>query len=97
MRRLLLTQGTMRLVGQSWKRCGLVRAFTRWLAELSRPLTSRSAPAGPSHRQHAKQPQESQERQLVEKKVWNHGKTPSLGGETGGFYLILGPMELSVA
>ena len=42
-------------------------------------------------------PQESQDCQLVEKKVRNHGKPPSLGGETGGFYLILGPMELSAA
>jgi hypothetical protein len=29
--------------------------------------------------------------------MWNHGKTPSLGGETGGFYLILGAIELSAA
>jgi hypothetical protein len=29
--------------------------------------------------------------------VWNHGKVPSLGGETRGFYLILGPRELSAA
>jgi hypothetical protein len=43
------------------------------------------------------QPQKSQDRQLVEKQVWNHGKTPSLGGETGGLYLILRPMELSAA
>jgi hypothetical protein len=27
--------------------------------------------------------------------VWNHSKTPSLGDETGRFYLILGPRELS--
>ena len=35
--------------------------------------------------------------QLVEKKVWNHGKTPSLSDETGGLYLIRGPVELSAA
>src|SRR6266446_1975616 len=28
---------------------------------------------------------------------WNHGKVPSLGGETRGFYLIRGPRELSAA
>ena len=33
----------------------------------------------------------------AEKKVWNHGKVPSLGSETRGFYLILGPRELSAA
>jgi hypothetical protein len=47
--------------------------------------------------QHDQQPQESQDCQLVEKKVRNHGKPPSLGGETGGFDLILGPMEFSAA
>ena len=31
----------------------------------------------------------------VEKKVWNHGTTPSLSGETGGLYRILESMELS--
>ena len=55
------------------------------------------ASAGPGRVQHDKQPQESQDRQLIEKKVWNHGTTPLLGGETEGLYLILGPMELSAA
>ena len=35
--------------------------------------------------------------QLAEKWLRNHGKVPSLGGETRGFYLILGPRELSLA
>jgi hypothetical protein len=47
--------------------------------------------------QHTKQPQESQQHQLIVKKVWNHGKIPSLGGETERFYLILGLIELSAA
>jgi len=34
---------------------------------------------------------------LVEKLLWNHGKVPSLGRETGRFYPILGPIELSAA
>jgi hypothetical protein len=33
---------------------------------------------------------------LVEKLLWNHGKVPSLGNETGRFYPILGPIELSL-
>jgi hypothetical protein len=32
---------------------------------------------------------------LIEKKVWNHGTTSLLGGETEELYLIPGPMELS--
>src|SRR6516165_6916418 len=47
--------------------------------------------------QHEKYPEQSQQHELIEKKVWNHGKVPSLGGEIGGFYLILGPRELSAA
>jgi hypothetical protein len=39
----------------------------------------------------------TQDHQLVEKWLRNHGKVPSLGGETRGFYLILGPRELSSA
>ena len=47
--------------------------------------------------QHEKYPEQSQQHELIEKKVWNHGKVPSRGGETRGFYLILGPRELSAA
>jgi hypothetical protein len=39
----------------------------------------------------------TQDHQLAEKWLRNHGKVPSLGGETRGFYLILGPRELSLA
>ena len=37
----------------------------------------------------------TQDHQLVEKWLRNCGKVPSLGGETRGFYLMLGPRELS--
>jgi hypothetical protein len=94
---LVLTQGTGGLVGEACKRLGLLGALTPQPDGLGwRSLCCRAS-AGPGRVQHDKQPQESQDCQLVEKKVWNHGKTPSLGGETGGFYLILGPMELSAA
>jgi hypothetical protein len=33
----------------------------------------------------------------AEKLMWNHGKVPSLGSETGRFYPMLGPIELSAA
>jgi len=39
----------------------------------------------------------TQDHQLVEKWLRNRGKVPSLGGETRGFYLMLGPRELSAA
>ena len=38
----------------------------------------------------------TQDHQLVEKWLRNRGKVPSLGGETRGFYLMLGPRELSL-
>ncbi len=47
--------------------------------------------------QHEKQPQQSQQHELIEKKGWNHGQVPSLGNETGRVYLILGLIELSTA
>src|SRR6266446_3351803 len=47
--------------------------------------------------QHHKQPEESQDHQLVEKLLWNHSKVPSLSHETGRFYPMLGPIELSAA
>jgi hypothetical protein len=39
----------------------------------------------------------TQDDQLVEKWLRHRGKVPSLGGETRGFYLMLGPRELSAA
>jgi len=80
-------------VRETRKRFGLLGAWTSWLDELGWLWRCNSASAGPGRVQHDKQPQESQDRQLVEKQVWNHGPTPSLGGETGGLYLIRGPME----
>jgi hypothetical protein len=39
----------------------------------------------------------TQDHQLVEKWLRNHGKIPSLGSETRGFYLILGARALFAA
>jgi hypothetical protein len=85
----------MRLVGQSGKGFWLVGARAAWRAGLGWSLLVRNASTGPGIIQHDKQPQEAKEHQLVEKMVWNHGYPPSRGGETRGFYLILGPRGLS--
>jgi|SoiMethySBSTD1v2_1073268.scaffolds.fasta_scaffold127839_3 hypothetical protein len=87
----------MGLVGETHKRLGLLGALTSRPDGLGWRSLCRSTSAGPGSVQHDTQPQESQDRQLVEKKVWNHGTTPSLGGEMRGLYLILGPMELFAA
>src|SRR5215467_14547735 len=97
MHRFLLTQGTVGLVGEACKRLGGLGASTLRHDGLGWRALCRRASAGPGSVQHDTQPQEAQDRQLVEKKVWNHGTTPSLGGETGSLYMILGPMELSAA
>src|SRR5215471_7746599 len=90
MRRFLLTQGTVGLVGEACKRLGVLGALTPRHDGLGWRVLGRRASAGPGSVQHDKQPQESSDRQLVEKQVWHHGITPSLGGETGGLYLISG-------
>jgi Asp-tRNA(Asn)/Glu-tRNA(Gln) amidotransferase A subunit family amidase len=84
-------------MGEAGKRFGLSRALEVWQERRGWSLFSSSASARPSIVQQEKQPQQSQQHQLIEKQVWNHGKTSSLGGETGGFYLIRGPIELSAA
>src|SRR4029453_954161 len=97
MRRLLLTQGTGGLKGEACKRLGLLGAVTPRQAGRGGRSLCRRASAGPGSVQHDTQPQEAQDCQLVEKQVWHHDTTPSLGGETGGLYLMRGPIELSAA
>jgi hypothetical protein len=79
------------------KRLELLGALTPRHDGLGWRSLCRRASAGPGSVQHDTQPQEAQDCQLVEKQVWNHDTTPSLGGETGGLYLIRGPIELSAA
>src|SRR5215510_3815365 len=97
MRDVLVTQGTVWFLGQARKRFGLSRALEVWLDRCGWSLCSSSASARPSIVQQEKQPQQSQQHQLIEKQVRNHGTTPSLGGEMGGFYLLCGSIELSAA
>src|SRR6266853_2802225 len=93
----LRTGGTGGLAGEARKRLRVAGALARWQDGLHWSPLCRSALARPGSRQHEKYPEQSQQHELREKKVWNHGKVPSLGGETRGFYLILGPRELSAA
>jgi hypothetical protein len=69
MRDVLLAEGTVRLLRQACKRMGLVGACAPWLGGVGWPLSTSNARAGPSPTQHAKQPQESQDHQLVVKLV----------------------------
>lgn len=86
MRGLLLAQDTRGLVRQARKRCGLggARAARRdgpgWLC------LGRRALAGPGKVQHDKQPQESQDHELIVKLMWNHGKKPPHYGMIGGHF-----------
>src|ERR1043166_5565874 len=83
MRRLVLTQGTGGLMGEACKRLELLGALAPRHDGLGGHFLCCRASAGPGSVQHDTQPQESQECQLVEKQVWNHDTTSSLGGETG--------------
>src|SRR5882724_4577439 len=93
----LLTGGTGGRAGEARKRLRVAGALARWQDGLHWSPLCRSALARPGSRQHEKYPEQSQQHELREKKVWNHGKVPSLGGATRGFYLIRGPRELSAA
>jgi len=68
---ILCTGGTVRFVGQSCKGFGLVGALTVWEDGRGWLRPCRHAWARPGVRPHDKQPQESQDHQLGEKKVWN--------------------------
>src|SRR6516225_7545439 len=93
----LLTGSTGGRAGEARKRLRVAGALAWWQDGLHWSPLGRSALARPSSMQHEKYPEQSQQHELIEKKVWNHGKVPSRGGEIGGFYLILGPRELSAA
>jgi hypothetical protein len=96
-RRLVLTEGTGWLMGEACQRLGRSRALAVWQERRGWSVCSSRASARPSRGQQEKPPQQSQQPQLREKQVWHPGQTSSFGGETGGFYLIRGPIELSAA
>jgi hypothetical protein len=61
LRRLLLTEGTERLAGETGKRLGLVGAWAPWLDRFGWPLRCYSISAEPSVIQQEKQPEEFQD------------------------------------
>src|SRR5215467_7181795 len=92
---LVLTQGTVGLVGEACKRLGLLGALTPRHDGRGWRALCRSASAGPGSVQHDKQPQESQHHELIVKEVWNHGSAPSPWDDRGTFYLVFGAEQLS--
>src|SRR5215813_5164064 len=88
MRGRLCTGGPIRLVGETGKRLGLFGVFTRWLCGRGGPLRHRNTLVGPSVVQYDKQPQESQDQELIVKEVWNQGSTPLHDGVTEALYSI---------
>ena len=63
----LRTGGTGGLAGEARKRLRVAGALARWRHRLGWPLLPSGTLVGPGSMQHDAEPQESQERQLVEK------------------------------
>jgi hypothetical protein len=80
----LLTPGTMGRVRQARKRCGVGGALAARRDGLGWLCLGRHVAAGPGEVQHDKQPQESQDHELIVKLMWNHGKKPPHNGMIGG-------------
>src|SRR5262249_4756476 len=91
----LCTGRAVGLVGEACKWLGLLGALTPRRDGLGWHSLGRRASAGPGRVQHDKQPQESQDHQLVVKLVWNHGKAPSQWCDTEALYLVFGARQLS--
>ena len=88
----LFTQRTVRLVRQARKGFGLDGTLAlglRWRG------WGRRAWLGPSDVQHDEEPHESEEGELVVKKMRDHGLAPSKRVEMGAFYRVLWLMELA--
>src|SRR5215510_1564777 len=83
MQSLLLTSRTGGLVRQADKWFRLLAAYASRRDGRSGLRCLSSAGAWPYQRQHDKQPQESQDDELIIKEVWNHGSTPLHGNVTG--------------
>jgi hypothetical protein len=75
MQDVLLTQGTVRFLGQTGKRFGVVGALAASREPRQWTLT-RWVIAWPGIMEHEKQPHECDQHQLVEKQVWNHRNAP---------------------
>src|SRR5262245_49507341 len=67
----------VRLGGEACKGCGLTRALWPWGWRLRCGRTPGGEVAGPRPLEHDAQPDECDQRELVEKQMRDHGKTPS--------------------
>src|SRR4029450_4655252 len=89
MRGLVFTQRTRGLVGQADKRCGLIGAFPPRRHGRPRrdgPPRGNGAWARPGQMEHDTEPEQSEERELIEKQRRNHGISPVTWGGMAGFY-----------
>src|SRR5262249_36882851 len=66
------------------KGCGVGGALAARRDGLGWLCLGRHVWAGPGEVQHDKQPQESQDHELIVKLMWNHGKKPPHNGMVGG-------------
>ena len=82
----LLTGRTVRLVDEARKGLGGGGALAARRDGLGWLYLGRHAAAGPGEVQHDKQPQESQDHELIVKLMWNHGKKPPHNGMIGGHF-----------
>src|SRR5215471_20101456 len=76
----------MGLVGEARKGLRDPKALTGWWYELGWPRDACGVTTGPGRMQHAAQPEQTQQHQLVEQEVGYHGVAPFHGGETGALY-----------
>src|SRR4030095_4272415 len=82
MRGLVFTQRTRGLVSQADKRCGLLGAFTPRLngrLRLDGPRRGHGISARPGKMEQDTEPEQSEERELIEKQRRNHGIVPLHG------------------
>jgi hypothetical protein len=92
----LLTGGAVGFVSQARKHFGLARALARWDGWCRWTLVW-GALAWPGILEHQEQPDECDQRQLVEKRVWNHSDAPSQQCEMGALYRVLTALGLSAS
>ena len=74
---VVLTGVAVRLGGEARKRCGLKMALWPWAWGLRCRRTHSGGVTRPRPLEHNAQPHQSDQHQLVEKKMGDHGKTPS--------------------
>jgi hypothetical protein len=92
----LLTGGAVGFVRKACKHFGFARALAGWGGRWRWTLAW-GALAWPGILEHQEQPDECDQRQLIEKWVWNHGDAPSQQCEMGALYRVLTTLGLSAS